>query len=673
MRSRRFHGLAAGFIIGAGPLLALSNAALGAPPDVGNRDQTLIVDQARGTLMQARTGKPGNGTPGRPFASIGECAAAARPGTTCLIRSGIYRETVTPDTSGEPGRPIRFTAAPDATAIVSGADIVEGWRPATGMVWAARIKLAPDYSETVNPTNEDIAANQIFKDGAPQPEAQWPEPNGSGYLTESRGQIEAIITGAGTNTGTYRVAGGLPGNLGDLTGAHIYWTGAWTATSGTVTGSNAAAGTFSATQPPSQVYVYPALQPPGSRNFVLTGLRQFLNQPGEWFYDAAAGELLYWSLGGIRPRAIEAKTRNYAFDLAGVSDIEIKGLQIFAATIRVRPDAARVTIDGIRARYVTHSRSVQYDQALWRSNVYQSRRLDSGIQLLGSDSIIKNSVIQWSSASGVAVAGSGNTVDNNVITDINYGGSYAAPVALARNVVNATISGNTLARSGRDGINVNGSPQDGLPFVTGVRITRNDISQFGMLTNDVGGIYVCCAWSGPWQDSRIDRNRIHRSSAPGTVIGLYLDNGTFASGQTGLIVDHNVVWDLPTGIFNNPTNGPNTGERISVVNNTIVAPALASFGVNPPSLLVRNNIFEGGLQGRAGLGPNDRNLVGPADPLFRDRETADFRLVPGSPWLGGGLAVPGITAAGGGPVEVGAFEGPAWQAGSSLQPDGGLR
>ena len=42
-----------------------------------------------------------------------------RPGDTCIIHGGVYRETMVVPCSGEAGRPIRIQAAPGARAALS--------------------------------------------------------------------------------------------------------------------------------------------------------------------------------------------------------------------------------------------------------------------------------------------------------------------------------------------------------------------------------------------------------------------------------------------------------------------------------------------------------------------------------------------------------------------------
>ena len=67
--------------------------------------RVLYVDQQHGDDRN-------NGAIEHPFHSIQRAASLARPSDTVMIRAGIYRETVTPVSSGTASAPIVFQAAP---------------------------------------------------------------------------------------------------------------------------------------------------------------------------------------------------------------------------------------------------------------------------------------------------------------------------------------------------------------------------------------------------------------------------------------------------------------------------------------------------------------------------------------------------------------------------------
>ena len=71
-----------------------------------------------------------SGSAAQPFRTIQHAADVARAGNTVSVMSGVYREAVILEHSGETGRPITFSA--EAGAVVTGADVVTGWERVPG-------------------------------------------------------------------------------------------------------------------------------------------------------------------------------------------------------------------------------------------------------------------------------------------------------------------------------------------------------------------------------------------------------------------------------------------------------------------------------------------------------------------------------------------------------------
>ncbi|MGH9771833.1 MAG: right-handed parallel beta-helix repeat-containing protein [Candidatus Acidiferrales bacterium] len=85
--------------------------------------------------VNGTTGKDKNpGTKDRPFKTIDKAAQVLEPGERVVIASGIYREYIDPARGGTgPDKLISYEAAPGANVIVSGAEVVKHWTPATGL------------------------------------------------------------------------------------------------------------------------------------------------------------------------------------------------------------------------------------------------------------------------------------------------------------------------------------------------------------------------------------------------------------------------------------------------------------------------------------------------------------------------------------------------------------
>ncbi len=81
------------------------------------------------------------GTLASPFATIARGMDAAQPGDTVLLRSGTYRETLSPVRSGLPGQPITVRSYSGESVYISASDVVNG--PWTQTVPGSGIYYAP--------------------------------------------------------------------------------------------------------------------------------------------------------------------------------------------------------------------------------------------------------------------------------------------------------------------------------------------------------------------------------------------------------------------------------------------------------------------------------------------------------------------------------------------------
>ncbi|MEN9871197.1 MAG: hypothetical protein RLZZ171_2189, partial [Cyanobacteriota bacterium] len=343
-------------------------------------------------------------------------------------------------------------------------------------------------------------------------------------------------------------------------------------------------------------------------------------------------------------------------------------------TITTSDRSSGIIIDGVRAKYVSHhmtlppppklEKAYEADDAMFLA----AHAHDTGIQLRGSNNVLKNSVIDWSSGNGVLLEGNNHQVTNNIIVNTNYQATYAAPVRINGN--GHQISHNTIKRTGRDAINFDWhtAGTDG----RNLEISYNDISEFGMLSTDLGAIYVCCHIN--LEGGSINHNWIHdaQSFSPfwGTR-GIYLDLETFNS-----TVHHNVVWNLNGSDHNYGIVAGSPRGYDRVFNNTF----LGKVWLEGENVEARNNIFASSES--IGAKSTSNNLFIDTDAKFTRSPqaetkslygaTADFTLQKDSPAIDVGVEIPQITAdfTGKSP-DVGAYEHniPAWKAGSSLKYD----
>jgi hypothetical protein len=583
------------------------------------------------------------GSRAAPYRTINRCAQVATAGDTCVIRAGIYHETVRPLNSGAANSPISFVAFPGESVTVSGADVVSGWTPHARNIFKTTVALPiATHADT------GFLANQIFVNGEMMIEARWPNmPAGSSDL------MKPGLAGGGVSspTGLDAVVSNadIPAISESWAGATV-WTSEWyTTRTGNVTGGTGTS--LNATMS--------AEWGRGGFWFYLSNKLGLLDAPREWFYDGAT--LYLWTPDGGAPSAVEAKRRNFAFDLKDRSHIQIRDVKLFASTITTSDASVGVLIDNIDASYVSHhatlprppisewSGNVPSDGDLWLS----SHAHDTGIQLRGNGHTLKNSRVNWSSGNGVLLKGKGHTISNNTITNTNYMVSYAAAVRI--NGDTHRIVNNTISRTGRDALIVDWHTSS-YEF-TNSEIAYNDISYFGMLSTDLGAMYFCCYIN--LAGTTIHHNHIHDAYGFSPYWGtraIYFDIESYNS-----TVHHNVTWNLFWGADNASFLGGTQRGFHRIYNNTFLTNMFVDAGLE-----AKNNIFRDETSLASTTSSN--NLFSGTDPRFVDAANADFRLADGSPAIDAGVVVPGVTGVYFGSMpDIGAYEkgGLRWRVGST--------
>ena len=73
----------------------------------------------------AAADEPAWGYPAVPLASLAKACAVAGPGETIVLRGGVYRETLRPQSDG-----VTVRAMKGEKVTISGADLIEGWQRA---------------------------------------------------------------------------------------------------------------------------------------------------------------------------------------------------------------------------------------------------------------------------------------------------------------------------------------------------------------------------------------------------------------------------------------------------------------------------------------------------------------------------------------------------------------
>ncbi|MFI8073616.1 discoidin domain-containing protein [Streptomyces sp. NPDC086033] len=588
-----------------------------------------------------------HGTQASPLRTIGACLDLVRPGDTCLIHKGTYREQLTPP-SGTAGAPVTIAAYGDGPVTVDGTEKVTGWKDAGGGLIAADTDLPPDPD-----------FNAVFVDNARAAEGRWPN-SGADPLNATWAEADT------TSTDQHIDDTDLPD--ANWTGATVHlWAGSnpWAQQTGTATASapgklDFKGGNYRCTP------LCMGNQP--YRNYYLVGSKAALDQPGEWYYDKTAHRLfMVPPKGGIAGHTVTAKHRLWGVDLSDSSYLTVRGLDLWGTSLRTGKSSTGVVVDRLHATYISEYSTLPMppdsDLAIEpaEGHIVASRILDSGVQILGTGNTLKNSEIAQSAGDGVLVRGNGNTVTNNYIHDVGWMGSYTPGIEINGN--GHTVTHNTIRRTGRAAIDtayqINGTEYHDN------RIAYNDISEAMRTSRDGSPFYVCCYLNGT--GSSIDHNTAHDSSGQN---GFYVDNysghfrlhhnvawntgarGVYFNGHTGPSIaneDHNSSYGVGIGTASSALGGA-TDASGSYFSNIIGPKPVTATQTGNPLPIVRSNLIS-------------------ATPGYTNAVNGELWLTPGSPAIDAGEVVDGITTDTlGAAPDQGAYEygAPIWSTGCDL-------
>ncbi len=86
----------------------------------------------------AAADEPAWGYPAVPLATLAKACALAEAGETIVLRGGVYRETLRPQHDH-----VSVRAMPGERVIISGADVIDGWRREADGTWSAPLSSPP--------------------------------------------------------------------------------------------------------------------------------------------------------------------------------------------------------------------------------------------------------------------------------------------------------------------------------------------------------------------------------------------------------------------------------------------------------------------------------------------------------------------------------------------------
>ena len=536
-----------------------------------------------------------SGSEQSPLRSLGAAASRLMPGDVCMIRGGVYRETVRPSRSGKLGAPIRFQAYPGEAVHVVGTEQLNV-RPEGGGVFGTTC-------------NENV--RQLFCDGQMLVMARWPNVNSGPFSTAWAKAEVGSNWGRITSLEAPRAAGRTSGWITLQPGSGwVTWTrpllfpNQGTLNLSTPEGRANYFGLFFDPKPFQRKDYEVKVGTP----FFIAGSPDLLDAPGEWCQVGDRVLLRPWSTKPGPPR-VEAKIREHGFNLSRLQYVEIQDIRFFACNADLT-DATGCCLEACHFDFVTHFES--------SVGFLSAGHNPTGVTVSGETNLIKRCSISHSAGNGITLNGKNNRVEDCLVRNANYSGVDCACIyALG---TGNTVERCTLTRSGRSVLNHRG--------LKGGRLAYNELSSAGLLTTDCGITYT---WNDDGQGTEICFNWLHDNQSR-YGCGLYLDNGC-----SNFRIHHNVAWNVADSGYR--LNTPCRNVLMAFCTSLQARIGLDFYNEHQDnahngSHIVNNLLLNGLRAGRGALYQSnfagaESNLT-TAPTTVTPRELWDFRLAPDS-------------------------------------------
>jgi hypothetical protein len=342
--------------------------------------------------------------------------------------------------------------------------------------------------------------------------------------------------------------------------------------------------------------------------YFLEGAREFLDAPGEWFLDEAAGKLYYMPRPGESPDAAEAVAPRLEQLLIvrgeegkQVEHLAFEGLT-FAHTRFELPPAGYA---GVQSSWYSRRATPEDDagvtmiSAVLVDNAHHCNFLNCRFEHLAAcglhltrcqDSRIARSCFRDIGGDGVLIGSrdktdsppaANNSVVNCLIEDcgVNFFGAVGLWIGFAHDV---TVAHNEVRNLPYTGVSVGWQWDDEPTPCRGHRIRQNHIHHVMQQLSDGGGIYTL----GRQPGTRLVRNVIH--DVPVNA-GRAESNGIFMDeGSTEIAVERNTIYN----IANSPIRFHRAGWN-RIENNRLAAapgvPTFAALASDPSAMKINGN------------------------------------------------------------------------------------
>jgi len=445
-----------------------------------------------------------------PFSSIQQAANVMNAGDICYIRQGVYHENIKLESKdGSSGSPIVFSAYNDERVVLDGTvPINSTWSIFNGNIWVAEIdydiwQLFVDYQEMVMAR----WPNAFFEDGSIwDKESNWA--HGTIDLDENAYQNGMMIDNPHGDISLENIGFNVEGATAILN------VGSFKTYTREILNHNG--NTF---------YYEPVdLWKTKHHDYFLENKIEFLDSPGEWFYDVDSSLVYFWAPDNANPNNlnIRGKVQSYAFEIIDSDYIEIRDLEFFGTTFKFENSDYSI---------IDHCNLV-YPSCYKRMLGVVDTQPEMSIFTSSSNCKVINSAFRFIDGSALEMYSGSNTIENCYFYHIDY-------TATDLNGLMTTIqmggSNNIFRRNTMHRMGASATLNPGNSAI----IELNDMSDSGHMQSD-GALVQCMVGQQP--NVQIRYNWLHDTEKFGA---RFDGEGDGYGGH----MHHNVIWNVQGGIM----------------------------------------------------------------------------------------------------------------------------